>query len=186
MIKVLAITGYKPFELGVFDAKHPGITYIKKAIEKHLISLLDDGLEWVLLSGQLGVELWAGEVVLDLQMRYSDLKLAVITPFLEQEEKWNEANKELYEFIVSQADYTNSVTHKKYENPAQFKLKNHFFIDKSDGLLIVYDEELVGSPQYMYRHAQAECEKSNYQLLIINSYDLQAIAEEEQYQENDF
>ena len=35
--------------------------------------------------GQLGVEIWAAEVVMELQMEYPHLKYAVITPFLEQE-----------------------------------------------------------------------------------------------------
>ena len=29
-MKVLTVTGYKPFELGIFNEKHQGITYIKK------------------------------------------------------------------------------------------------------------------------------------------------------------
>jgi uncharacterized phage-like protein YoqJ len=186
VIKVIAITGYKPFELGLFDKKHPGITYIKKAIKNQLLSLLDDGLEWVIISGQLGVELWAAEVTLDLQIDYPNLQLAVITPFLDQEENWNDSNKELYEFILSQADYINSITNKRYENPTQFRLKNSFFIDKSDGMLIVYDDENEGSPKYIYEQAKIESEQSDYQLFIINGYDLQLIAEEEQFREHDF
>ncbi|WP_078550571.1 DUF1273 domain-containing protein [Litchfieldia alkalitelluris] len=185
-MKVLAITGYKPFELGLFDPKNPGITFIKKAIEKKLLFLLEEGLEWVIISGQLGVELWAAEVVMDLQIDHPNLKFAVITPFLDQEEKWNEVNKELYEFVLSQADYTNSITNKKYESPAQFRLKNKFFIDKSDGMLIVYDEETEGSPKFIYNQARNEVDHSNYQLFIINAYDLQMIAEEEQYSNNNF
>ncbi|GAA3327349.1 hypothetical protein GCM10020331_066930 [Ectobacillus funiculus] len=52
-----------------------------------MTAFLEEGLEWVLISGQLGVELWTAEVVFELQMEYPDLKLAVFTPFLEQEEK---------------------------------------------------------------------------------------------------
>ena len=62
--------------------------------------MIEDGLEWVLISGQLGVELWAAEVVFDLQMEFPDLKLAVITPFLDQEASWNEKNKEWYESVL--------------------------------------------------------------------------------------
>lgn len=63
-----------------------------------------------MISGQLGVEIWAAEVVFDLQLDYPELQLAVLTPFLEQEEKWNDVNKELYEFVLSQADYVDSIT----------------------------------------------------------------------------
>ena len=186
MTKVLAITGYKPFELGIFDKNHDGIRFIKKAILKQLVSLIEEGLEWVIISGQLGVELWAAAVVMDLQIEYPELKLAVITPFLNQEEKWNEANKEQYETIYLHADYTNSITNRKYENPDQFRLKNRFFIDKSDALLIVYDEEKDGSPKYIYNDAKYASEQSGYKLIIIDSYDLQAIVEEENMEKDGF
>lgn len=182
MIKVAAITGYKPHELGIFKNDHPGVEYIKRAIKKVLLPLLEEGLEWILVSGQLGVELWAAELVLELQMEFPDLKLAVITPFLGQEENWKEETKEFYEFIVSQADFLDSVTRKKYESPAQFKLKNAFFVEKTDALIILYDEEKQGSPQYILREAE---KKEGYEIFTINSYDLQAIVEEEQWKSAD-
>ncbi|MCY7915394.1 SLOG family protein, partial [Bacillus haynesii] len=92
-MKVLAVTGYKPFELGIFKQDDKALFYIKKALENRMIALLEEGLEWVLISGQLGTELWAAEVAFSLQEEYPDLKVAVITPFLEQEKKWNEKNQ---------------------------------------------------------------------------------------------
>ncbi len=55
-MKVLAISGYKPFELGIFKYDHPSVWYIKAAIKKALLPFVEDGLEWVLISGQLGVD----------------------------------------------------------------------------------------------------------------------------------
>lgn len=180
-MKVVAVTGYKPFELGVFSNDHPGISYIKKAIHQRLLSLLEEGLEWVMISGQLGIELWAAEVVFDLQLEYPDLKLAVFTPFLEQEENWKENNREYYEFILSQADHVDSITKRKYESPEQFRLKNQFFIEKSDALLAMYDEEKPGSPKYMVEVAKKKEEVQNYQCYFILFSDLQDIIEEEQW-----
>ena len=87
-MKRLVVTGYKQHELGIFDDQHPGIEYIKKAIKSRFLDLLDEGLEWVIVSGQLGVEAWAVEVVIELKEIYPELKYAVITPFLEQEKNW--------------------------------------------------------------------------------------------------
>ena len=36
----------------------------------------------VLIQGQLGIELWTAEVVIDLRVEYPDLKLGIITPFM--------------------------------------------------------------------------------------------------------
>ncbi|MEH7380742.1 DUF1273 domain-containing protein [Bacillus sp. JJ1533] len=185
-MKVVAITGYKPFELGIFGQDHPGIQYIKLALKHALIPMIEEGLEWVIISGQLGVELWAAETTYELQEEYPDLKLAVITPFLDQDEKWNETNREYYQFILSQADYVNSITNRKYDNPSQFRLKNAFFLNKSDALLILYDEEKDGSPRYMNSEAKKKSENEGYPLITINAYDLQVIVEEEQYKNNDY
>ena len=97
MVKIATISGYKPYELGIFKQDHPAIPYIKRAIKEQLIVLLDEGLKWVIISGQLGTELWAAEVVYELreQEEYNHLQLAVITPFLEQESKWNEQNQRM-------------------------------------------------------------------------------------------
>jgi uncharacterized phage-like protein YoqJ len=179
-VKVVAVTGYKPFELGIFSKKHEGITYIKKAIEKQLKALIEEGLEWVIISGQLGVELWAAEVVFDLQLEYPHLKLGVFTPFLDQEENWKEDNQECYHFILSKADHVDSITKRKYESPMQFRLKNQFFIEKSDALIAVYDEEKEGSPKYMAELASAA---ESYPCYFIRFPDIQAIVEEEQWNE---
>lgn len=180
-MKVIAVTGYKPFELGIFKNDHPGVRCIKKALHRKLTTFVEDGLEWVIISGQLGVELWAAEVVFEIQVEYPVLKLAVFTPFLEQEENWKEDNREYYEFILSQADHVDSITKRKYESPEQFKLKNQFFIEKSDALLAVYDEEKPGSPKYIVETAKKKGEIENYHSYFILFSELQDIIEEEQW-----
>ena len=45
MVKIATISGYKPYELGIFKQDHPAILYIKRAIKEQLIVLLDEGLE---------------------------------------------------------------------------------------------------------------------------------------------
>lgn len=184
MAKVLLLSGYKPFELGIFKKDHQAVRYIKAAIRKELESFVEDGLEWVIISGQLGVELWGAEVVFELKQQNPQLKLAVITPFLEQEENWNELNKEWYYSIVNQADFFDSVTKKKYEKPWQFRLKNQFLLDKSDVLVLVYDSEKEGSPKYLYELALQHKDKQAIRLIDFQM--LHSIVEEENFDANEF
>jgi uncharacterized phage-like protein YoqJ len=186
LIKVLAISGYKPFELGIFKNDHPSVTFIKAAIKKELFQMLEEGLEWVLISGQLGVELWAAEVVFELKSEFPDVKLAVITPFLDQEASWSENNSEWYKSTLVQADFIDSVTKKGYEKPWQFRLKNQFFIEKSDALLLLYDQEKEGSPKYIYEMALQYQNNHSYPIQLITFYDLQVIVEEEELKRSDF
>ncbi len=181
MAKVAIISGYKTYEISIFKQDDPAVRYIKMAIKQNLLSLLDEGLEWVIISGQLGTELWAAEVVFDLQIEgYEELQLAVITPFLNQEESWKEANKEWYESVLAQADFIDSVSRKPYENPSQLRMKNQFFIEKSDVLLLFYDPEKDGSPKYLYELAKSYQEQSEYDIRLIDFYDLQLLVEEDQ------
>ncbi|MGE7918805.1 SLOG family protein [Viridibacillus sp. NPDC093762] len=183
MLKRLVITGYKAHELGIFNDQHPGIPIIKKALHNQLISLINDGLEWVILSGQLGVEIWAAEVVQELQIEYPDVKYAIITPFLDQQKNWNEQKQEKYDMIAAKANFVTSLTKRSYEAPWQFIEKNKFLIKNSDGILIIYDEENDGSPKYIKKLAELYAEKHDYTILNINAYDLQVVAEEEQMKE---
>lgn len=180
MIKSLYVSGYRPHELGIFNDTHPGIPIIKKAIENELRALVDDGLEWVIISGQQGVETWTAEVVIDLKKEAPQLKYSIITPFLEIETNWNEQKQQKYHSIVSQADFVTSVTKRPYEAPWQFVEKDKFIIQNTDALLLVYDEDQEASPKYVKRLAEKYQEQNEYELLTITAYDLQVIAEEMQ------
>ena len=83
--------------------------------------------------------------------------------------------------IVSKADFVTSVTKRPYEAPWQFIEKDKFIIDNTDATLLVYDEENEGSPKYVLRLIQKYIEQhEEYELLMINAYDLQMVAEEMQ------
>ena len=178
-MKVLYITGYKAFELGIFKQDHEAVTFIKKAIRNRLLPLVEEGLEWVIISGQLGTELWAAEVVFDLQKEYEQLKLGILLPFLHQEESWNETNREYYQSIVERADFVEAIFKKPYEGPQQLRVKNQYMVLKSDAMLIIYDSEKEGSPKYPYVEAQKRNERSDYPILKISFDDLQQVAEDE-------
>ncbi|MBX8359918.1 SLOG family protein, partial [Staphylococcus aureus] len=105
MVKTVYVTGYKSFELNIFKDDAPEVHYLKQFIKHKIEQLLDEGLEWVLIQGQMGIELWTAEVVIELQRTYDSLKFAVITPFQGHTEKWNEHNQSKYANIIKHADY---------------------------------------------------------------------------------
>jgi len=88
-MKTLYFTGYRNYELGVFRAKDPKIAVIKKVIMSTLTNYVEEGLEWLLISGNLGAELWCAEAVEQLKQTYPELKLGIIFPFEGFGENWN-------------------------------------------------------------------------------------------------
>lgn len=178
-MKSVYISGYRPHELGIFNNTHPGVNIIKTAIAQRLEQFIDNGLEWVIVSGQPGVETWAAEVVLELKTQYEQLKLAIITPFLQMDENWKDDKKQTFHYICSKADFVSATSKKPYEAPWQFVEKDKFILDNTEGLLLVYDEENEASPKFLLRLArQYEEHVDHYELFLINAYDLQTVAEE--------
>lgn len=117
MVKTAYVSGYKSYELNIFKDDAPEVKYLKLFLKNKLQNLVEEGLEWVLIQGQLGIEMWTAEVVLDLQQEYPELKLGVITPFQNHTERWNEQNQLKYQQIIEKADFHDSVHHAPYEDP---------------------------------------------------------------------
>ncbi len=172
-IQTLVITGYRSFELGVFQDKDPKIKVIKKVIKNSLQQYVEEGVEWVLISGNLGVEIWAGEIVLELQKEYPELKLGIIFPFGKFGEQWNEKNQQVLNELKTQANYVNATSHSIYNNPGQLKIHSKFLLEHSGGALVIYDEEYPGKTQFFFRDAQVYAEENAYLIDQISMDDLQ-------------
>ncbi|MCA0990656.1 SLOG family protein [Guptibacillus hwajinpoensis] len=188
MANVLLVTGYKAHELGIFNDDHPGLPIIKAALQGRMAQLIEEkDVEWILISGQTGVELWAGEVALDLRELYPDLKLAVLTPFLEQESKWKEQTQDFYNMILAEADFVESITSRPYENPGQLKAKNEFLVRKSHAMLVLYDEETPGSPDYYLKEAKnRQRTDEGYEVFTITPIDLELLEQDLRESDPDF
>lgn len=182
-MKVLAVTGYKPMELNIFKPDDQRVSFVKAAIEKRLIGFIEEGLEWVLISGQMGVELWAGEMVLDLKEQY-DIKLAIIPPFENQESRWPEAIQQVYQELTMTADFYQPLYKGDYKGAYQFKAKNKWLVDKSDACLILLDDEYPGSNRFF--HEEASWGGEDYPIFVITPSDLEDIVEELRMMDSDY
>ncbi|MFA9559642.1 SLOG family protein [Evansella sp. AB-rgal1] len=184
MYEVLAVTGYKPHELGIFNEKHNHLPFLKFAIKKKLKTLIEEfDIKWVITSGQPGVELWAAEAVLQLKVEYPTIQLATLSPFYEQEEKWGDPIKDLYLKIWNNSDYKDYITKRKYDDPSQLRLKNQFIIEKSNAFLVLFDEYTEGSPTYYLTYARKKAEVSNYPIFYLTPEEIDDVIRE--VEEND-
>lgn len=170
-------TGYKPFELNIFKDDQPEVKVIKAYIKELIENEIEEGLEWVIISGQLGFELWSAEVTIDLKNKYPDLKLAVLTPFLNHFNKWNETNQQKYQNIVMNADYVNAIHQSEYQGVFQFQQANDFILDNTDKTILFYDDEQEASPKYFKTKLVDFAEKTNYTYNVITFMDLQDFME---------
>ncbi|MEF3301983.1 SLOG family protein [Paenibacillus sp. GYB003] len=181
-MKNLLVTGYRAHELNIFDEKHKGIGYIKKAIAARLEPLIEEGLEWIVTPGQYGVDLWACEAAFELKKRYPRLKCSIVAAYLNPDEKWKEEKQRLFRDIVRQLDYYGTVSNQPYSGVWQLTARDDLLFRKTDGILLFYDEERgEGSPRFYKRKALDKQAKDGYRYMWIGSDEVQSIADEETY-----
>lgn len=182
-MKVLHVTGYKSMEMGIFKEDDPKVHFIKAAIEKQLTRFIEEGLEWVIVSGQMGVELWTAEIILDLKETY-DINLAVFPPFENQDKRWPENLKAKYEEITMLADFYKPLYEGDYKGPYQFRAKNMWLVEKSDASLLLMDDEYPGSVRFF--HEAAKQMSDSYPIYYITPMDLDDIVEELRLSDPDY
>mgnify|MGYP000905873387 FL=1 len=170
MVSVLVV-GYKAFDLGIFGDKDQRLKIIKAAIRRDLIYLLENGMKWLVFTGNLGFEVWVLEVAKELQEEYN-FQLATIFIFENQGENWNEANQEKLANFKN-VDFI-KYAYPSYENPSQFRTYNQFLLESTDGAYLFYDEENETKLKYLYRMMK---ENEQYHIKKLTFDDLNEMAE---------
>lgn len=175
-------TGYRTYELGVFKEKDPKVAVLKYALKKTIIEQIEQGLQWVITGGQLGVETWTAEVALDLKADYPELQVAMLLPFGHFGSQWQEASQTRLAELKQKVDFCAEVHHEDYQGPFQLRQYQDFLLSHTDGAVMVYDLDYQGKSQYDYQAIQHLREKSPYPLELVGMDDLQEFAND--YQEN--
>jgi len=170
MVSVLVV-GYKAFDLGIFGDKDQRLKIIKAAIRRDLIYLLENGMKWLVFTGNLGFEVWVLEVAKELQEEYN-FQLATIFIFENQGENWNEVNQEKLANFKN-VDFI-KYAYPSYENPSQFRTYNQFLLESTDGAYLFYDEENETKLKYLYRMMK---ENKQYHIKKLTFDDLNEMAE---------
>ncbi|WP_412990342.1 DUF1273 domain-containing protein [Pediococcus siamensis] len=178
----LWITGYRSYELEIFGDKDPKLDVIRYVLKRVLKNRLETGVDWLITGAQLGIEQWAVEAGAALKTDYPELKIAVMLPFLEFGQQWNESNQAKLSQILTKADFTDSVSHKPYQTPQQLRAYQQFMLTHTDEAILIYDPEHEGKGKYDYEAVQRWQQEHPYPFEIINFDDLQEAADE--YAEN--
>lgn len=181
-MKVLTVTGYKSIEFNIYKEDDERIKFIKAAIEQRLVPMIEDGLEWILVSGQMGVEMWTAEVALNLKDTY-DVNIAVIPPFLNQAKKWPLPLQAKYEELSLAVDFFEPIYQSEYKGPWQYRARDLWLVEKSDACLLVMDEEHPGSVKYFYDVAR---KVNHYSIYFITPYDLDDVVRNMQMENPEF
>lgn len=170
--KIIAITGYRNYELWIFQAKDPKLAILYKFIKHSLRQLIDNGAQWFIIGGNLGVELWGAQMAFELKNEGYDIQVGVLLPFQNFGENWQGYNQQTFEEVIQQADYLNFVSQKPYSDPSQLRNHSQFIVSHADVMWAIYDKEFPGKSQYLLK----EWEQTGKELILNSMDDLQSFA----------
>ncbi|NVY95813.1 DUF1273 family protein [Lactobacillus sp. DCY120] len=173
LLKNLWVTGYRAYELEIFQDNDPKQKIIMNYLSQTLFEYCDQGLEWVLTGGQSGVEQYSVSASQTAALADYQLQVAVMLPFTNFAQRWSENKQTQFQKILQQADYHNYVSQQDYQNPSQFRLYQQFMLQHTQGALLIYDPEYPGKSQYDWQAIQNYQQKVDYQLQLVTMDDLQ-------------
>ncbi len=174
----LWITGYRSYELNVFQEKDPKVEVIKRAVKQALRNQIEQGVDWLITGPQLGIEQWSARWGIDLKSDYPEIKVAIMAPFAEFGSQWNDDNKAKLSQLQTDADFADQVSDTKYRSPAQLRNYQEFMLMHTDAALFVYDSEYPGKSEFELKAAQQFAETHPYPINIIDFDQLQETANE--------
>lgn len=172
-MKNLLISGYRSYELQIFSDEDIKLKFLKSYLKDEIKRLIEEGWQWFIITGQLGVEQWAAEVVLELKPDYPEIKLAILFPYEGFGNQWNEENQLKLKNISNEADYVNYTSQEPYFTPKQLQANQEFILRNVDGVLLVYDDEYPGKSKYLKQALEQFKPENNFSIFQTTMSDLE-------------
>ena len=113
---------------------------IKKRLNKAVIELLDEGVVNFVSGFALGFDLMAAEEVLRLKESYPQARLIAALPCTDQNCRWAEEDRLLYQRLLDRADEVVYVSKRPYFNECM-KIRNKYLVEVSRVCVAYFCEE---------------------------------------------
>lgn len=143
MAKACAVTGHRPSRFKFkYKEDYSLCKKIKRAMTEQFARLHDVyGVVRFYIGGTLGVDIWAGEIILRLKETpgYDDIELIVVIPFPGHETKWDDRSKKRLAFLLRHC--SGKLTAGEQDCRQSYLQRNCYMVNNADFLLAVYDDE---------------------------------------------
>lgn len=142
MIKTCAITGHRPTRFKFkYKENYAGCKRLKKRLHDQFILFYEQGIRRFLAGGALGVDMWSGEILLELkkQPEYSDIELVIVLPHPSHDARWDERSKKRMAFLRQHC--AECITIGTDTGPESYYKRNRYLVDHADCLIAVYDND---------------------------------------------
>lgn len=130
-------TGHRPEKLNRSEVE------IKKDLEGAILQAIDDGFVTFITGMARGVDIWAGEIILQLRKNNPNLHLIAASPYDGFESRWSADWQRRYKDILEQADLVGFIC--KGYSKSCFQIRNEWIVNKSARVIAVYNGEPGGT-----------------------------------------
>ena len=148
-------TGHRPQKLPWGNNESDDrCTKFKKILRNLIEESIHDGYYDFYCGMALGVDIYAAEIILDMQKKYKDVRLHAAIPCLGQEKGWRESDKERYNKILSQCN-SKTIINPFYSSSCMLT-RNRFMVDNCDRLIAAWNGVLQGGTAFTIRYAKSQ------------------------------
>lgn len=139
-----AVTGHRPSRFKFkYSEDYSLCKKIKRTMFEQFKKLYDEqGVRRYYVGGALGVDMWAGEILLRLkeQPEYSGIELFIVLPFEGHDIDWDDRSRRRMDFLIRHS--TETVVVGTADEPSiAYKERNYYMVNHADCLLAVYDND---------------------------------------------
>lgn len=130
-------TGHRPEKLSVPEAE------VKAWLEKQIDQAIADGFVTFITGCAMGVDIWAGQIVLDRKVVNADIHLIAAVPWPGFARRWNEEWKNQYDDLIRRSDLVVNVC--EHYHKGVFQQRNEWMVDRSNRVIAFYNGSAGGT-----------------------------------------
>ena len=152
--KTVCFSGHRPEKLpGGGNDRSQVVRVLKSILYKSIIDSVNEGCNCFITGLARGVDLWAGEIVLELKAQGEDIKLIAVSPYKDHGKNFRNEEKFIFGNIMLKADETVYISDEYTKNCMQ--KRNEYMVDNSQRLIAVVSDYRSGTGATI-RYAQRQ------------------------------
>lgn len=129
--KRVCFTGHRPGKL------HAPESAVKASLAEEIEKAYADGFRTFITGMAQGVDIWAGELVLQLRSQHRDVHLICALPFPGFGDSWSMEWQQRYHTVLSAADLTRVIS--DHYSKAAFQIRNEWMVDHAARVIAAYN-----------------------------------------------
>lgn len=139
-----SIAGQRPIQFKFkYNENHTACKRLKRCLRTQFENLFAQGVRTFYTGGALGVDMWASEILLEMQAipAFHDLELILVLPYEGYEQAWDERSRRRMSVLQKNSSRTEIIGSMKMPPEKCYRLRNQYLINRADVLVAVLDQE---------------------------------------------